>query len=214
MSGNNALTEHESKKLLSSYGLPITRETIVHSVEEAIEQSKLLGFPVVLKLNGNEYLHKTELDGVKLNLGDETAVKNAVLELSQRFDKPIPLLLSEQVGSSREFIAGVTRNKDYGLTIAFGVGGIFAEIVGDVVFRLLPATKSEIATMYDDLDHRALLAPFRGEPQTDLDALTHALLAIGQCALDRDDILSIDVNPILISEGKPIAVDALVVLHD
>ncbi|MBG01258.1 MAG: hypothetical protein CL470_03200 [Acidimicrobiaceae bacterium] len=213
MSGKNMLSEFESKNLLSDYGLRVTREAVVHSVEEAVSAATKLGFPVVLKITGSEFAHKTELNGVKLNLVDSSAVKFAADELFSLFDEPIPLLISEQIDSSREFLAGVTRTDDYGLTLAFGVGGIFAEELQDVAFRLLPASRQEIFSMYDDLSFSALLGPVRGESKVDLESLTGALLAISCCALEREDIRSIDVNPILISDGQPIAVDALVELY-
>jgi len=214
MSGKHALTEYESKRLLSDYGLKTTRDAIVHTAEEALEQADVLGYPVALKLSGQEFLHKTELGGVKLNLESETSLRDAVEDFKQRFEEPTPLLISEHVKSTRELIAGVTRNDEYGLTLAFGIGGIFAEVIGDVVFRLLPISEAEIKSMFEDLIYKEFLGPFRGEPETDLNALSDALMAVGKCALDRDDVASIDVNPILISGGLPIAVDALVELYD
>ena len=214
MSGKHALTEYESKRLLSDYGLKTTRDAIVHTAEEALEQADVFGYPVALKLSGQEFLHKTELGGVKLNLESETSLRDAVEDFKQRFEEPTPLLISEHVKSTRELIAGVTRNDEYGLTLAFGIGGIFAEVIGDVVFRLLPISEAEINSMFEDLIYKEFLGPFRGEPETDLNALSDALMAVGKCALDRDDVASIDVNPILISGGLPIAVDALVELYD
>ena len=214
MSGKHALTEYESKRLLSDYGLKTTRDAIVHTAEEALEQADVLGYPVALKLSCQEFLHKTELGGVKLNLESETSLRDAVEDFKQRFEEPTPLLISEHVKSTRELIAGVTRNDEYGLTLAFGIGGIFAEVIGDVVFRLLPISEAEIKSMFEDLIYKEFLGPFRGEPETDLNALSDALMAVGKCALERDDVASIDVNPILISGGLPIAVDALVELYD
>ena len=213
MSEQNVLGEFESKNLLSEYGLRVTREAVVYSVEEAVNEANKLGFPVVIKITGSQFTHKTELNGVKLNLIDSASVKAAADELFSRFSKPVPLLVSEQIESSREFIAGVARTADYGLTLVFGVGGIFAEELNDVVFRLLPASRSEIFSMYGDLSLSSLLGPVRGEPKVDLESLTETLWAISSCALERDDICSIDVNPILISGGYPIAVDALVELY-
>ncbi len=207
-----ALTEYESKSLLNSYGLRTTREVIVHSSEEAVEEAKKLGFPVVLKVSGKEFAHKSDLGGVKLNLNNEGSVRNAASSLEKEFGGN-PLLLSEQVESSREFIAGVTRSEDYGLVLVFGIGGVFAEVIQDVIFRLLPATKNEIRSMFNELTHKDLLGQVRGELEIDIDELVEALTSIGECAMDREDILSIDVNPLLISDGVPIAVDALVEIY-
>ena len=209
-----SLSEFESKELLRSYGIKITKDAIVHSADEAIEQSEIIGFPVVLKISGAEFSHKTELNGVKLNLGNETSVRDAVADLYKSVDGQTPLLISEQVKSSREFIAGVTRNDEYGLVLAFGVGGIFTEIIKDVVFRLLPASREEILSMFEELFHKELFGEFRGESEINLEKLADTLTALGECAMDREDILSIDVNPLLFDDGVPIAVDALVELYE
>ena len=209
-----SLSEFESKDLLGSYGIKITKDAIVHSADEAIEQSEIIGYPVVLKISGAEFSHKTELNGVKLNLDNETSVRNAVADLYKSIDGQTPLLISEQVKSSREFIAGVTRNDEYGLVLAFGAGGVFTEIIKDVVFRLLPASRKEIRSMFDELLHKELFGEVRGEPEVDLEILAETLAALGECASDREDILSIDVNPLLINDGVPVAVDALVELYE
>ena len=209
-----SLSEFESKELLRSYGIKITKDAIVNSADEAIEQSEIIGYPVVLKISGAEFSHKTELNGVKLNLGNETSVRDAVADLYKSVDGQTPLLISEQVKSSREFIAGVTRNDEYGLVLAFGAGGIFTEIIKDVVFRLLPATREEIRSMFDELLHKELFGEVRGEQEVNLEKLAKTLEALGECAMDREDILSIDVNPLLINDGVPVAVDALVELYE
>ena len=208
------LSEFDSKELLRSYGVRTSREAVVHSAEEAIEQSKILGFPVVLKLSGPEFSHKTELNGVKLNLDNELSIRNAVADFYANVGGSMPLLISEQVKSSREFIAGVTRNDEYGLVLAFGVGGIFTEVVGDISFRLLPATRAEIQSMFVELENNELLGQVRGELEVDLEQLIDTLISIGDCALQRSEIVSIDVNPLLISDGLPIAVDALVEIYE
>ena len=209
-----SLSEFESKELLRSYGIKITKDAIVNSADEAIEQSEIIGYPVVLKISGAEFSHKTELNGVKLNLGNETSVRDAVADLYKSVDGQTPLLISEQVKSSREFIAGVTRNDEYGLVLAFGAGGIFTEIIKDVVFRLLPASREEIRSMFDELVHKELFGEVRGEQEVNLEKLVKTLEALGECAMDREDILSIDVNPLLINDGVPVAVDALVELYE
>ena len=186
-----SLSEFESKRLLRSYGIKVTREAVIHSVDEAIEQSEILGYPVVLKISSANVAHKTELNGVRLNLDNELSVRNAVADLNKSVDGQTSLLISEQIKSSREFIAGVTRSDEYGLVLAFGVGGIFAELL-----------------------HKQLFGEVRGEPEINMDKLVETLEALGECAMDRSDIFSIDVNPLLIDDGVPVAVDALVELYE
>ena len=209
-----SLSEFESKELLRSYGVKVTRDAVVHSADEAIAQAEKIVYPVVLKICGAEFSHKTELNGVKLNLDNETSIRNAVADLHKSVGVQTSLLISEQVKSSRELIAGVTRNDEYGLVLAFGVGGIFAEIIKDVAFRLIPASRKEILSMLDELLHKQILGEVRGEPEINLGMLVETLAALGECAMDREDIVSIDVNPLLIHDGVPVAVDALVELYE
>ena len=208
-----ALSEHDAKTLLASHGVPVSREQVVDTAAEAVEAARTIGHPSVLKLCGAEIMHKTELGGVKLGLVGDEAVLAAAEELLEVGPPSAQLLVAEQVTGSRELIAGVTNDPQFGATLMFGLGGIFAELLGDVVFRLLPASTSEIASMLDDLANPQILDEFRGEPRVDRRQLVAALAGLAECASDRDDIESIDINPLIVSDGTAIAVDALVVLR-
>lgn len=208
-----ALSEHDAKTLLASHGVPVSREQVVDTAEQAVEAAGTIGHPTVLKLCGAEIMHKTELGGVKLGLVGDTAVLTAAEELLEVGPPGAQLLVAEQVTGSRELIAGVTNDPQFGATLMFGLGGIFAELLGDVVFRLLPADESEISSMLDDLANPQILDEFRGEPPVDREQLVAALAGLAECASDRADIESIDINPLIVSEGTAIAVDALVVLR-
>lgn len=213
MTEQQALSEHEAKVLLASHGLPVSREQVVATPDQAVDAAKSIGYPTVLKLCGAEILHKTELGGVKLGLVGDDAVRAAAEELLTNGPDGAELLVAEQVSGNRELIAGVTQDPQFGMTLMFGVGGIFAEVLADVVFRLLPATEPDIRSMIEDLANPDILGPFRGEPAVDIDALVAALGSIASCAEQRTEIASIDVNPLIVSEGRPVAVDALVVLR-
>lgn len=208
-----ALSEHDAKRLLASYGLPVSRERVVATPDEAVSAAQEIGHPTVVKLCGAEILHKTELGGVRLGLVGDDAVRRAATELLETGPDGAELLVAEQVAGNRELIAGVTDDPQFGPTLMFGVGGVFAEVLADVVFRLLPADEDELRSMIDDLANPQFLGPFRGEPPVDRDALVTALSGLSACVADRNDIASIDINPLIVSEGRPIAVDALVVLR-
>lgn len=212
MSDQAALSEHEAKELLAGFGVPVSRETVVQTADQAVAAAAEIGHPTVLKLCGAAILHKTEIGGVKLGLVGDDAVRVAAIELLEAGPDGAELLVAEQVAGNRELIAGVTIDPQFGPTLMFGVGGIFAELLGDVVFRLLPASDDDIRGMLDDLANPGILDEFRGEPAVDRDALVTALAGIAACATSRDDIDSIDVNPLIVSDGRPVAVDALVVL--
>lgn len=207
------LSEAESKKLLATYGLPILDERTVKTAPAAVEASDAIGYPCVLKLCGNGIAHKTERNLVRLSLGSAAEVDRAARELlgqATTGDGDVELLLAPMIRATREFIVGADRTGDFGPVVMVGVGGIFAEALEDVVFRLLPAEQHELDAMLDDLDTQAMLGEFRGEPAVDRSQLLAVIQAVGSAMIDRDDIESIDINPVLIADGKAVAVDALV----
>lgn len=209
----SALSEFDAKRLLADHGVPVSREVVVATPDAAADAATEIGFPVVVKLCGAEIMHKTELGGVRLNLADAEAVRHAAGDLLEAGPAGAELLVAEQVRGNRELIVGVTEDPQFGPTLMLGLGGIFTEVLADVTFRLLPADDADIASMGDDLVTAAMLGPFRGEPPVDRTALVAALQGVAACALADDAITSIDVNPMIVRDGKPVAVDALVVLR-
>ncbi|MFV2038619.1 MAG: acetate--CoA ligase family protein [Acidimicrobiales bacterium] len=213
MTKQSALSEHDAKVLLASHGVPVSREAVVGTVEDAVLAAREVGYPVVLKLSGAHILHKTEIGGVRVGLLDDQALQVAASQLLEQGPNGARLLVAEHVLGNRELIAGVTTDQQFGRVLMLGLGGIFAELLGDVVFRLLPATESELRLMLDDLAHPHFLGEFRGEPPVDREALLGALQGLAACAETRPDVESIDINPFIVSNGSPVAVDALVVLR-
>ena len=209
------LSEADSKSLLAQYGLPVLDERTVQTAEAAVEAARSIGLPCVLKLCGDTIAHKTERNLVRLNIASIDAVGEAATELlgqATADDGDVALLVAPMVRASREFIVGADRSDEFGPVVMLGVGGIFAEALEDVSFRLLPVDDTTISTMFDDLENQALLEQFRGEPAVDRAQLAAVVRAVANAMVDRDDISSIDINPVLIADGKAIAVDALVAL--
>lgn len=215
------LSEHASKQLLASYGVPISQELLVSEPQAAAEAAGQIGFPVVVKLCGDHIAHKTERDLVRLGLGDAEAVNQAATDLWSRRqpqdgkDGEVSLLVAEMVRGRRELIAGVVRDPQFGPCVLLGLGGILAEALGDVAFALAPFERDEARQMVEALRAKDLiLKPFRGEEPVDVDALADTLVGLGRLAAQRPDIQSIDVNPLIVVDGKPIAVDALVEIDE
>ena len=210
------LSEHASKQLLATYGVPMSQELVVHDPQAAAEAAAQIGFPVVVKLCGNHIAHKTERDLVRLGLGDAEAVSQAAADLWDRQrpeDGEVSLLVAEMVRGRRELIAGVVRDPQFGPCVLLGLGGILTEALGDVAFALAPFERDDARRMVDALRAKHLiLQPFRGEVAVDMDALADILVGLGRLAAQRPDIQSVDVNPLIVVDGKPIAVDALVEL--
>jgi len=206
------LSESRSRLLVSKAGIPVSNWETADSVQEAVSLARNLGFPVVVKLCGDEIAHKTERGLVRLNLNTEEAVERAADELfssATADDGDVTLLVSEQIRGNRELIAGLVRDEQFGPCVMLGIGGILAEAVADVAFRLAPLSRSEASDLIDDLSMQSLLDSFRGEPAVDRETLINVLCALGDLESNQQ-VLSVDLNPLIVANGVPIAVDALV----
>ncbi len=211
------LSEYSSKQLLAGYGVSVPHEMLVDSPQAAVEAAKRIGFPVVVKLCGDQIAHKTERDLVRLGLSDAEAVRRAATQLWQRRrseDGDVGLLIAEMAHGRRELIAGMIRDPQFGACVLIGLGGILAEAVGDVAFAVAPLEPAEARRMVEALQTQPLLQAFRGEPTLDIETLAVTLVGLGRLAVERPDIHSVDVNPLIVVGGKPVAVDALVELGE
>lgn len=211
------LAEDQSKALLSGFGVPFAPEAVVHSPADAVSAAATIGYPVVVKLNGERIAHKTERGLVKLNLGDAEAVTTAattLLSAATPEDGDVSLLVAPMLSATREFIAGISTDPQFGTTVVLGVGGVLTEAIADVSIRLLPITDLDAQSMINDLRSQPLLGEFRGEPAVDRDALGAVLMALSDAAAATTHMLSADLNPLMIVDGMPIAVDALVEVRE
>ncbi|MGH9032792.1 MAG: acetate--CoA ligase family protein [Acidimicrobiia bacterium] len=207
------LSEVESKRVVAAHGVPVADERTAADPDEAVAAATALGYPVVVKLCGEGIAHKTERGLVRLGLGDATAVRSAGSELLAAAgpdDGPVELLVARMVRGSRELIAGLHVDAQFGPCVMVGLGGILAEAVGDVVFRLVPITPTDAEEMVDDLASQAVLGEFRGEPPVDRAALTEVLVGLSRLAEANPRVVAVDVNPLIVVGGRPLAVDALV----
>ena len=207
------LAEAASKDLLAAHGLEVAAERVVDTPAEAAEAALALGLPVVVKLNGDRIAHKTERGLVRLNLrtADEVASSaSELLALARPDDGPVSILVARFLEGNRELIAGVVRDPQLGHAVMLGIGGVAAEALGDVAFRLVPLRRADAEDLIDELHAQKLFGAFRGEPPIDRARLVDALMALSACVVDRPEIASIDVNPLKVCDGIPIAVDALV----
>ena len=212
------LSEHASKELLARYGVPVARERLADDADGAARAADALGFPVVVKLCGGAIAHKTERSLVRLGLADAHAVRAAAAELlglRRPEDGAVQLLVAEQVRGRRELIAGLVRDPVFGPCVVLGLGGIMTEVLGDVAFAAAPLTVAEARRLLPALRaERLFTRPFRGEPAIDEDALAAILVGLGRLGAERPEVASVDVNPLIVCEGRPVAVDALVVLGE
>lgn len=213
---SRTLSEADSKALLAGHGVPMPDERVVTSAAAAAAAATELGFPVVAKLCGDGIAHKTERGLVRLRLGDVAAVEEAAADLLAKAtpeDGEVGVLVAPMVQGNRELIAGLHLDPQFGMTVMVGVGGILAEALHDVAFRLVPLSRTDAEEMLDDLATDALLGAFRGEAAVQRDKVVDVLLGLAAVAAADPNVVSVDLNPLLIGpDGAPVSVDALVEL--
>jgi acetyl-CoA synthetase (ADP-forming) len=210
------LSETDSKRLLSEYGVPVLDERVATSPDDAVAAADAVGYPVVAKLCGDAIAHKTERGLVRLNLADAESVSAAAADLlaaATAEDGDVAVLIAPMVKGNREFIAGLNDDPQFGMTVMLGVGGVLAEAVADVAFRLVPISRVDADDMIEDLATQRLLGPFRGEPAVERDKLIDVLVGLSDAAVANPQLASADVNPLIVVDGAPVAVDALVELR-
>ena len=212
--GQTVLDEHDSKKILAAYGIPTAAETLADSPEEALAAAERIGFPVALKVCSGEAAHKTEQGLLALGIGnssDLAAAYERLLPESRRLGGKI--LVQEMVSGARELVIGMTRDAQLGPCVMFGLGGIFTEALADVSFRMAPLTDRDAIQMTTEIKGSPVLGRIRGMEPVDMNSLCRCLQATGQIGQDNPAIKELDINPLIIRDGQPVAVDALVVLE-
>ena len=211
---HHTLSEAASKDLLAPYGVPFAPEKRVQTADEAATAAAEVGFPTVVKLGGDRIAHKTERGLVRLRLADADAVRSAaqdLLDAARPEDGEVHLLVAPMVSGNRELICGLLVDEQFGPTVMLGIGGILAEALGDVTFRPAPLDERIARDMVASLRTQKLLGEFRGEAAVDVDQVVATLLALSRVAEERQDVVSVDINPLIVrSDGGVVAVDALV----
>lgn len=216
------INEHDAKRLLAAFGVPVAREYRVTTIEEARRAARALGYPVVLKALSDDIPHKTELGLVAVGLASDDELARAFCRLRERLDRLEPrpaagaFLLQELVADGIEVFAGVARDPDFGLSLAFGMGGIAVEVARDFALRMLPLREGDAAAMIAETRGAAMLGSIRGRPAADVASLAACLEALAEFALENADVLDeIDLNPIkALPEGRGcVVVDALIVVR-
>ena len=213
--GDKALNEYESKRLLDAYSIPVTKEFVATSITEALSFAKQIGYPVVLKGSSRTLTHKTEHKLIELGIDSDQALEKAYHALEERGkDQLDGILVQQLVKGERELVAGLIRDPQFGPCVMFGLGGIFTEVLKDVTFRVAPLEMRDALEMMDEIRARKLLDAFRGKPAVNRDVLAHALINLGRIGLEVEEVAEIDINPMIIHDDMPIAVDALVILRN
>lgn len=210
---SRTLPEDEGSALLAEYGVPVAPSARVRDADAAVVAAEAIGFPVVAKLAGDGIAHKTERGLVRLALADAAAVRAAaaaLLAAARPADGDVAVLVAPMLRGNRELVAGLVRDPQFGPCVMVGFGGVLAEAVADVAFVPVPLDPVDAAEAIESLAAQRVLGPARGEPAVDREALAAVMLSLAALAEARPDVVSVDVNPLIVLDGQPVAVDALV----
>ena len=197
------LTPQATRELLDSYGIPLVPEKVADSVESAVEAATTLGLPVVVK-SAAAGAHKTETGGVALNLADEDAVREAATRIGA------PVLVQPMVDGGVELLAGVVQDPTFGPLVAFGPGGVLAELIGEAGFRIAPLTDADAEELLGQEKTGMLVAGYRGAPPADAAALTDLIHRLSRLGEDLPEVAELDLNPVLAGPEGCVIVDARV----
>jgi acetyltransferase len=216
---NGLLTEMESKRLLTAYGIPVTQTEVATSGEEAVQLAHLTGYPLVMKLHSADIAHKTEANGVRLDLRSEDEVREAYREILARAEEYNPqakmLGVTLQPMIQRpdyEILLGAKRDENFGPVILFGMGGILTEVLNDCSIGLPPLDRLLARRLMESTRVYSLLQGYRNKPGANLELLEEMIIRLSQLLEDFPEIIELDMNPVIVQEGRPCAVDARVIL--
>lgn len=219
--GRDSLTEIEAKQIFALYGLPVTKTVLAKTEDEAVRLAQEVGYPIVMKIVSPDILHKSDAGGVKVNLKDEQAVREAFRTImanakAYKADARIHgIAIQEMAPWGTEVILGSVNDATFGPTMMFGLGGIFVEVLKDVTFRVAPVSTSQALRMLGEIRGAPILAGVRGEEPRDKQALAETICSYSTMILDlADEISESDANPVLVyAEGKGVkVVDARIIL--
>ncbi len=202
--GRKFLPEPEAHAVLRAYGLPMSRSIYVRNEEDAVKAAREIGFPVVIKIVSPDIVHKVDVGGVKLNLQSEDEVRAAYPDLLKQVKDSRPgaeiwgVLVQEMVRKGKETILGMKRDPLFGALLMFGLGGIYVEVFRDVIFRIAPIRELGARHMIEGIKGIKLLRGFRGEPPSDIDAISQSLSRLSQLVTDFPEIEEMDINPLIV----------------
>jgi len=215
----NVLTEVESKELLKKAGIPVVEAKLARSKKEAISISKEMGFPVVLKINSPDVVHKSDSGGVKLGLANATQVGKAYSEIISSIKQAYPeaqiqgVSVQPMASPGVEVIVGISKDPQFGPVIMFGLGGILVEVLKDVSFRIVPVTERDAREMIREIKGYPILEGYRGQKPASIPALEKLIVKVSQFIEKNPQIKELDLNPIFAYPDKAVAVDARIILE-
>ncbi|QQZ10158.1 acetate--CoA ligase family protein [Heyndrickxia vini] len=218
---NERLSESQASHILESYGIPAANRRVATTKEEAVHFANEIGYPVALKIDSPDILHKTEADAIRLNLSSELDVEQAFTEIyenatSYKKDAHINgVSIQEMLPEGIEIIIGATNDPVFGPVIMFGLGGIFVEVFQDISFRVAPLTRLDAIEMIEEIQGNSILKGARGKAAVNADQIVDVLLQVSTLVMDNSEwIEELDINPIIVNENGLKAADAMIVVRN
>jgi 4-hydroxybutyryl-CoA synthetase (ADP-forming) len=207
--GRNDLLEEEGYEVLRAYGFPTPKSILGATEDECVKAAKEIGYPVVMKIASPDIIHKSDAGGVKVGVKSDDELRAAfrsIIESAKKYKSDAKIkgvLVQEMVKAAKETILGASQDPTFGPVIMFGLGGIYVEVLKDVVFRVAPIDEREAAGMVESIKTIRLLKGVRGEKPSDLKAISDSLQRLSQLVVDFPEIKEFDINPLLVlEEGK------------
>jgi len=203
------LNAKEVYDVLAAYGIPVADWKIAGNIEEAEKAADEISFPVVIKADAESIIHKSDVGGVAINIKDGNEVRIAVEKMQKKFiDTNLKFFIQKYLPGGRELIVGAKAEQGLGHLIMFGIGGIFVEVLKDVIFKIAPVTNLEVEDMLSSIKAAPLLDGIRGEKGVDKNRVIEIIQRISQLITDFPMIQEMDLNPIIAFEDQVLAVDA------
>jgi acetyltransferase len=218
--GKIFIIEHEAKKILAKHGIPVTKEFLANTAEEAVKYAEKIGYPVVLKIQSPDIVHKTDAGGVLLNIRNEKEVKEGfenIIKNAKNYKKDVKIagvLVQEMVNEGHQCIIGSHKDPQFGPVIMFGFGGIFVEIFKDVSFRIIPIERKDAQEMISEIKAYAILKGARGYKPVNFKALEDVLLKVSNMIWKNQKIEELDINPLFVGPKGVKAADARIIFGD
>ena len=216
--GERYISEPQAVQLLEKYGIPYPAYAFARDAKEAAGIAEELGFPVVLKVVSPDVLHKSDAGGVLVGLENRASVREGFTALVGRVSSAVPgahiegALVCQEAPAGLEVIVGALEDETFGPTVMFGLGGIFAEVLRDVSFRVAPLHRRDAEEMIREIQGYALLSGARGQASLDVEALVELLLSVSRLVTEHREIRELDLNPVRVYEQGLLALDARIVM--
>jgi len=213
------LTEIKAKELLKEAGIPVIETKLARTKKEAISLSRIMGFPVVLKIASPEIIHKSDSGGVKLQLTNVTQVGKAYSEIMSSIRQNLSRVRIEGVSVQKmarpgvEVIVGMSQDAQFGPVLMFGLGGILVEVLKDVSFRMVPVTRRDASEMIREIKGYSLLQGYRGQESVDISSLEQIIVKVSGFVEQSPQIKELDLNPIFAYKDGAVVVDARIILE-